>query len=113
MRSGWHEKKFQAARKPEPRPCGEGLVQRLITAFLTLLLVCFASSVAYAQSCTTTGRIAFPFDAGQNNPFKPGDSRTTRFSFNGQVGDTLTFQADPGPPGTSEIALLSAANPAT
>jgi hypothetical protein len=89
-------------------------VHRLFAIALTLLLVCFASSIAHAQSCTTSnGRIAFPFDPGVNNPFGPGESRTTKFSFNGLVGDTLTFQAAPGPPGTSQIALLSAANPST
>jgi hypothetical protein len=102
-----------SANIPTP-PVREARVYRLFAAALTLLLVCFASSMAHAQSCTTSNsRIAFPFNPGVNNPFLPGDSRTTRFSFNGLVGDTLTFQADPGPPGTSQIALLSAANPST
>jgi hypothetical protein len=101
-----------SANIPTP-PVREARVRQLFATALTLLVVCFASSIAHAQSCTTSGRIAFPFDAGINNPFTPGKSLATRFSFNGLVGDTLTFQANPGPPGTSQIALLSAANHST
>jgi hypothetical protein len=110
----WHWRKLVGSANIPTPPVREARVHRLFAIALTLLLVCFASSIAHAQSCTTSnGRIAFPFDPGVNNPFGPGESRTTRFSFNGLVGDTLTFQADPGPPGTSQIALLSAANPST
>jgi hypothetical protein len=104
-----------SANIPTP-PVREARVHRFFAIALTLLLVCFASSIAHAQSCTsTTGRPTFPFDPGVNNPFPPGSSGPgpTHFSFNGLVGDTLTFQANPGPPGTSQIALLSAANHST
>jgi hypothetical protein len=113
-----------SANIPTP-PVREARVHRLFATALTLLFVCFASSIAHAQSCTTNsnGRITlipsannpFPFDPGVNNPFPPGSSGPgpTHFSFNGLPGDTFNFQANPvnpGPPGTSQIALLSAAN---
>jgi hypothetical protein len=76
--------------------------------------VCVGSSIAGAASCTSNQpHTSFPFDPGQNNPFPPGVSRTTHFSFNGNAGDTLSFDAIPGPPGTSTINLIAVSNSAT
>jgi hypothetical protein len=111
------EEAYGLREHPHP-PVREARVHRLFAIALTLLLVCFASSIAHAQSCTnnSNGRITlipsannpFPYDPGVNNPFPPGSSGPgpTHFSFNGLVGDTFNFQANPGPPGTSQIALL-------
>ena len=102
------------AAKPPPFTRVRLPIRWLLAATLSLLFVCVGSSIAGAASCTSNQpHTSFPFDPGQNNPFPPGVSRTTHFSFNGNAGDTLSFDAIPGPPGTSTINLIAVSNSAT
>ena len=97
-----------------PRTHPRSLMGWLLAATLSLLFVCVGSSMARAASCVSNlPRTGFPFTAGDDNPFGPGVSRTTRFSLSGTAGDALTFQANPGSSGTSQISLISVSNSAT
>jgi MtrB/PioB family decaheme-associated outer membrane protein len=93
------------------------VIRQLFAAVLMLLFfVCVGSSIASAASCVVINaggsKITYPFTPGVNSSFGPGASQVTRAAFNGQAGDTLSYQANGGA-GTSTIALISQANGAT